>query len=188
MTLRQLIELTVFTSPRPPSTKGFADRPKPINGECSTCSSTEPASHKPFPPGSVRLSSEHLPSKPVGRATYTMSPDMHSTLERLFNQLKGKSHRLPKGTFEAFLRGVQGEACVHLEQDDFDLGGFMYILLEVHTLEVLKPLPEKDLSKPLTNYFISSSHNTYLVGNHLASRSSPEAYKTVSDISEQLTP
>lgn len=42
----------------------------------------------------------------------------------------------------------------------------------------LRPI-EQDLSYPLSSYFISSSHNTYLTGNQLSSDASTDAYKNV---------
>jgi phosphatidylinositol phospholipase C, delta len=40
-------------------------------------------------------------------------------------------------------------------------------------------VPETDLSRPLKDYLISSSHNTYLVGHQLYGDASIEGYRSV---------
>lgn len=46
--------------------------------------------------------------------------------------------------------------------------------------DIFAPANETDLTKPMSQYFISSSHNTYLTGNQLYSDSSVDGYMKVS--------
>jgi phosphatidylinositol phospholipase C, delta len=61
---------------------------------------------------------------------------------------------------------------------ELDLNGFLHYMTSPAANALAPPL-ENDLSWPLSSYFISSSHNTYLTGNQLYSDSSTDAYKNV---------
>lgn len=166
--LANLMGITTVASPRqahvwqpqPQTQTQPQPQPKPkapATDECSSRSSAQPATHS---------------------AEFHLSVAMHEALGRIFKDLRGPDALLTRVKLAEFLQNVQGETRVDLSKDNYTLGEFLYIW---HTWasEATAPLPEKDLSKPLTNYFINSSHNTYLVGNQLASRSSPEAYRNV---------
>ena len=59
-------------------------------------------------------------------------------------------------TFEGFLRYMESKDCCVFDQ--------------AHTSVY------QDMDQPLSNYFISSSHNTYLTGDQLVGKSHLDAY------------
>ena len=113
-------------------------------------------------------------------------------LENAFLDLAHPHLHLKREEFELFLRHTQGENNVRLHKARYRYHEFRDILMLQYGLDAIQRplLYKKDLSKPITNYFINSSHNTYLCGNQLTSPSSAEPYRTVStsDVSPDAWP
>lgn len=61
------------------------------------------------------------------------------------------------------------------DQPGIDLNGFTQLLLSDSHMPLISP-EEQDLTLPLTEYLINSSHNTYLLGRQIAGISSIEPY------------
>ncbi|KAH0495613.1 hypothetical protein TgHK011_009149 [Trichoderma gracile] len=110
---------------------------------------------------------------------HSMTPEMFAILENVYDDLRKDDPELSREAFMEFLREVQGEATVQLDKETFTVGEFLYTLSHAYRWDAVRKPSPKDYSKPITNYFINSSHNTYISGNQLASKTSPEAYMNV---------
>lgn len=104
----------------------------------------------------------------------------HRHIERVFTSLRGREGDfVTRERLQEFLTDVQGGLVRPLEKERYALGDFIYVWLHGYSA-AQRPAGRKDLSKPITNYFISSSHNTYIgLGNQLSGEVSAEAYRTV---------
>lgn len=84
-------------------------------------------------------------------------------------------------TFEKFARATRPKV-VQSESEEVSLSSMMNFSAFQNYLtstanSILKPVePELQLNRPLNEYFVSSSHNTYLLGRQVAGESSTEAY------------
>lgn len=121
------------------------------------------------------------------KAHYTIhhiSEHIRKHLQDVYDEIRGDEPILTTAQLLGFLKNSQGiDAELTPEQDKkvWRFTDFLGVVEHVSGFKGVKDtIPnELDLKRPISNYFISSSHNTYLQGNQLSSKSSTEAYKVV---------
>ncbi|KAG6014073.1 hypothetical protein E4U43_006963 [Claviceps pusilla] len=125
-----------------------------------------------------RGASQELKSKPTLNATVV------SYLKHVFDSHASRDGKWSAGQVHRFVQQVQKNddatpaAGRLLGQRDIDFRDFLAYMTSEDTAITL-PWKPCDLSWPLSGYFISSSHNTYLSGNQLYSDSTADAYTNV---------
>lgn len=116
-----------------------------------------------------------------GRADIYLSAAIQKHLRKIYDTCRDGQALVPGEQFQKFLEGTQGETAPKLPEDKYTFERFLEILWLDYGVDAMRPSPpaEKDLSRPLSNYFINSSHNTYLWGPQLLTRGSTNAYRRV---------
>lgn len=119
---------------------------------------------------------------------HPIAPSVKGHLRRIYNGLKGPGEKkLSRERFEDFIQRTQGDqkkptwefstACTSFTFEEFEECWWK------EYSAAKKPIyPEdKDLDMPISNYFISSSHNTYIEdGNQFSGSAKADQYRKVS--------
>jgi hypothetical protein len=113
----------------------------------------------------------------------TLNSTVLTHLQKIYAAHAGSGKTWSAEKAAAFVQDVQrdsdAERALELSGGKpWDFDAFVRYMTSSITHAVAPPR-EEDLSWSLSNYFISSSHNTYLTGNQLSSDSSADAYKNV---------
>ncbi|KAI0397731.1 PLC-like phosphodiesterase [Xylariaceae sp. FL0594] len=124
----------------------------------------------------------HGDGRTGGKDIY-LSAAIQRSLRTLYNDLRRGDPTLTRERFERFLEVEQGEphdkVREGLTRDTFKFEQFLETWWMQFGLGLEKPvsIADKDLTKPISNYFIDSSHNTYLSGNQLSGKATTETYR-----------
>jgi hypothetical protein len=117
------------------------------------------------------------------RAVETIHAVTLPHLKQIYTKHAGDKAVWSREQAQSFLQTVQKHPATEavgsiLAKDTLDFNGFLTYISSSHASVTLEPKKE-DLSWPLSAYFISSSHNTYLSGNQLSSDSTTASYTNV---------
>lgn len=111
----------------------------------------------------------------VRESVAAFSPAIASYLAEIYKTLTASS-----SCKSEFLQKVQAESSDGKENADplASLADFQAYMASPASA-ALRPPQKQDISAPITDYFISSSHNTYLTGNQVYSDAAASAYTNV---------
>lgn len=110
-----------------------------------------------------------------------INASMMPYLERLFSMHASPDKKWHRDQIIRFIHYRQADKVTdpsdHIAAlEELDFNGFLQYMTSSAGNALAPPL-EPDFSWPLSSYYISSSHNTYLTGNQLSSDSDADAYK-----------
>lgn len=106
----------------------------------------------------------------------SLHPTVDSHLQKIYDALAASSSK------DAFLQTVQHDSPKDgqlIMNPLVSLDAFREYMKDA-AASAQAPAPELDLSAPISDYYISSSHNTYLTGNQLYGDAAASAYTSVS--------